>query len=40
MIKAHVEENPKEEIKDPFTDEGTTVRIHKGNQEECESCSA
>jgi len=29
-----------EEIKDPFTDETPTVRIHQGDQEECDSCSA
>lgn len=39
MIKAHVEEN-KEDFKDPFTDDKKVVRIHKGNQEECENCSA
>lgn len=39
MIKNHIEENP-DDIKDPFTDDSATVRIHQGNQQECESCSS
>ena len=39
MIKKYVEDNP-EDIKDPFTDDKPIVRIHKGEQEECQSCSA
>lgn len=29
-----------EEIEDPFESEKPVIRIHQGNQEECESCQS
>ena len=37
MIKQHVEDNS-QKIEDPFTSEKPVIRIHQGNQEECQSC--